>query len=36
MWLVFVEAIGAFIVFSLIIWWTMFSTPKPPHDEDDE
>lgn len=37
MWLIFVEASGAFLVFALIIWWTMFSSPKPPADtEEDE
>lgn len=35
MWLVFVEATGAFFVFALIVWWTMFSKPKPPQDEED-
>ena len=35
MWLVFIEATGAFIIFALIIWWTMFSHPNPP-EEDEE
>ncbi len=33
MWLIFVEATGAFLVFALIIWWTMYSGARP-HDED--
>ena len=36
MWLIFVEAMGAFLVFALIIMWTMFSHPKPPKDDDEE
>jgi hypothetical protein len=36
MWLIFVEATGAFLVFALIIWWTMFSKPKPPQDDEEE
>lgn len=36
MWLIFVEAAGALLVFALIIWWTMFSSPKPPEPGDDE
>jgi len=35
MWLIFVEATGAFLVFALIIWWTMFSDTKPPQDDED-
>ncbi|PRC93934.1 hypothetical protein S2091_1107 [Solimicrobium silvestre] len=34
MWLIFVEATGAFLVFALIVWWTMFSGAKPPSDEE--
>ena len=36
MWLIFVEATGAFLVFALIIWWTMFSSPKPPSVTDED
>lgn len=31
MWLLAVEALGAFLLFALIVWWTMFSGKKPPH-----
>ncbi|MCD6026094.1 MAG: hypothetical protein K0R08_613 [Solimicrobium sp.] len=33
MWLVFAEAFGAFLVLALIVWWTMFSGPRPPDDK---
>lgn len=29
MWLLAVEALGAFFLFALIIWWTMYSGKKP-------
>ena len=29
MWLIFVEATGAFFVFAFIVWWTMFSGCEP-------
>lgn len=35
MWLVFVEATAAFLVFALIIWWTMYSGATPQDEEDD-
>ncbi len=34
MWLIFVEAMGAFFVFAFIVWWTMFSGRNPPKDEE--
>jgi hypothetical protein len=42
MWLLFLEALGALLVFIFIIWWTMFSgrhkgelpvAEKPPHED---
>jgi len=35
MWLIFVEAITAFLVFALIIWWTMYSKPQSPQDDEE-
>lgn len=29
MWLLAVEALGAFGLFAFIVWWTMFSGKKP-------
>jgi len=29
MWLLAVEALGAFCLFAFIVWWTMFSGKKP-------
>jgi hypothetical protein len=29
MWLLAVEALGAFSLFAFIVWWTMFSGKKP-------
>lgn len=29
MWLLAIEALGAFFLFALIVWWTMFSGKKP-------
>jgi len=34
MWLILVEATGAFFVFAFIVWWTMFSGKKPPKDDE--
>ncbi len=31
MWLLALEALGAFFLFALIIWWTMYSGKKPDH-----
>ncbi|MBI3712749.1 MAG: hypothetical protein HY253_07275 [Burkholderiales bacterium] len=31
MWLLAVEALGAFFLFVLIVWWTMYSGKKPAH-----
>ncbi len=31
MWLLAVEALGAFFLFALIVWWTMYSGKKPTH-----
>jgi hypothetical protein len=42
MWLFFLEALGALLVFLFIIWWTMFSgrhkgelptAETPPHED---
>lgn len=30
MWLLAIEALGAFFLFAFIVWWTMFSGQKPP------
>ena len=35
MWLLFLEATGAFLVFAFIVWWTMFSG-RDPHDDEHE
>jgi hypothetical protein len=29
MWLLALEAMGAFFIFVFIVWWTMFSGKKP-------
>lgn len=34
MWLVFVEALVALLIFVFIVWWTMFSGKKPPKDKE--
>lgn len=31
MWLLAIEALGAFFLFVFIVWWTMFSGKKPPN-----
>lgn len=36
MWVIFVEATCAFLLFAFIVWWTMFSGRKPPPKPADE
>lgn len=36
MWLLAVEALGAFFLFAFIVWWTMFSGQKPPSKPQDK
>jgi hypothetical protein len=33
MWLLIVEAGVALFLLVFIVWWTMYSGPKPTHDE---
>ena len=36
MWVIFVEATAAAVLFVFIVWWTMFSGKKPPPQKTDE
>jgi hypothetical protein len=33
MWLLALEAFGAFFLFAFIVWWTMFAGKKPANKE---
>lgn len=33
MWLLILEAAVAMFLLVFIVWWTMYSGPKPTHDE---
>ncbi|MDL2358332.1 MAG: hypothetical protein QFF03_24045 [Pseudomonadota bacterium] len=35
MWLLILEAGVAMFLLVFIVWWTMYSGPKPTHDETD-
>jgi len=36
MWLLMVEAGVALFLLVFIVWWTMYSGPKPTHDEPEQ
>jgi hypothetical protein len=35
MWVIFLEATSAALIFVFIVWWTMFSGKKRPEKSDD-